>query len=166
MWQKHLKVLAFVVGKLQSNNIRYQLSGGIAGNIHGSSWPPHDIDLEVGVADFACVAELFADVLKVPPHHLVDDEFDLLLMTLTIDEIEVDINQVEDAFAITKAGEHVPLSTDLRKAERHQFEGLDVMVQALEDLLAYKRLLGREADVVDLCSLYHQAPKFETRREA
>ncbi|RTL40603.1 MAG: hypothetical protein EKK48_15190 [Candidatus Melainabacteria bacterium] len=156
MLKKYLAILARIVERLESQNVPYQVTGGIAGNIHGSLWPPHDIDLEVGAADFGKVAELFADELKQPPHHLVDDEFDLWLMTLSIDGIDVDINQVEDAFAITKDGRRVPFLTDLNRAERRRISGIEVMVQPLEDLIAYKCLIGREADVVDLSSLSHQ----------
>lgn len=155
MLKKYLAVLALIAGRLESQNVRYQVTGGIAGNIHGSLWPPHDIDLEVSAADFGKVAKLFAVEIKQPPHHLVDDEFDLWLMTLSIDGIEVDINQVEDAFAITKDGRRVPFLTDLNRSERRRISGIEVMVQPLEDLIAYKRLIGREADVVDLSSLSH-----------
>ncbi len=153
--KKHLTVLAVIAGRLESQNIPYQITGGIAGNIHGSLWPAHDIDLEVAAADFGKVAKIFAAEIKQPPHHHVDDEFDLWLMTLSIDGIEVEINQVEDAFAITKDGCRVPFSTNLSRAERREFSGIEVMVQPLEDLIAYKSLLGREADIVDLSSLRH-----------
>ncbi|MBX9690426.1 MAG: nucleotidyltransferase [Candidatus Obscuribacterales bacterium] len=156
MLKKHLSVLALIAEKLESKNIPYQVTGGIAGNIHGSLQPPQDIDLEVAAADFGRVAELFADEMKQPPHHLVDDEFDLWLMTLSIDGIEIDINQVEDAFAITKDGCRVPFSTNLSRSERRQISGIEVMVQPLEDLIAYKSLIGREADIVDLSSLFQQ----------
>lgn len=155
MFTKHLTVLASIVEKLKSQNIPYQVTGGIAGNIHGSLWPPHDIDLEVGAADFEKVAKLFSEEMKQRPHHLVDNEFDLWLMTLCIDGIDVDINQVEDAFAITKDGRRVPFSTDLNRSERRQISGIEVMVQPLQDLIEYKCLIGREADVVDLASLRH-----------
>lgn len=157
MLKKHLTVLGLIAEKLESQNIPYQVTGGIAGNIHGSLWPPHDIDLEVGAADFEKVAKLFVREMKQPPHHFVDHEFDLWLMKLSIDGIDVDINQVEDAFAITKEGCRVPFSTSLTKSERRRICGIEVMVQPLEDLIAYKRLIGREADIVDLTALCNGA---------
>jgi hypothetical protein len=153
MWKKHSTVLGLITARLESQNIQYQVTGGIAGNIHGSAWPPHDIDLEVGAVDFDRVAKLFTDEMKEPPYHLVDHEFDLWLMTLSIDGIGVDINQVENAFAITEDGCRIPFTTNLNRAERRRFSGIEIMVQPLEDLIEYKCLIGRKADVVDLSSL-------------
>lgn len=155
MWQKHLSVLAFVVETFESYGIQYQVTGGIAGNIFGSLWTPHDIDLDVGAVDFANVATLFASEMLLPPYRHVDKEFDLWLMRLLIDGIEIDISQVEDSFAITKEGRRVPFSTDLSRAERRHFLDIEVMVQPLEDLIAYKRIIGRVADVADLSALSH-----------
>ncbi len=161
MLTKHLTVLALIVEKLEYQNIPYQITGGVAGNIHGSLWPPNDIDIEVGAADFEKVAKLFAAEMKQQPYHLVDDEFDLWLMTLCIDGIDVDINQVEDAFAITKDGRRVPFSSDLNRSERRQISGIEVMVQPLQELIEYKCLIGREADVADLTSLADVRSKVE-----
>lgn len=153
MLDRHINALSIVVQRLESKGIAYQVTGGIAGNIHGSLWPPHDIDLEVGAADFERVAELFAAELIKQPYHHIDEEFEMWLMTLMIDDIEVDINQVEDSFAFTKDGSRVPIVFDLKKAERRTISGLSVMVQPLKDLIAYKTLIGREADVADLLKL-------------
>ncbi len=153
MWQRHRVILVSIIENLESRGIRYQVTGGIAGNVYGSAWPPHDIDLEIGAADFETVAKLFEAKMMQPPHHFINEEFDLRLMTLSFDGIEVDINQTEDCYLITKDGARVPCSTDLSKSERRKFLGLELMVQPLEDLIAYKRIIGRTNDVADLSAL-------------
>jgi len=153
MWHKHLAVLKFVVEKLETNGIQYQLTGGFAGNVYGSLWPPHDIDFDVLEADFAKIAEIFEPQIKNPPHHYTDPEFDFRLMTLEIDGIEVDFTQVENSFGITTSGERFPFQIDLSKAERHEFMGVEVMVEPLQNIIEYKRKIGRYEDVEDLSTL-------------
>jgi hypothetical protein len=153
MWQKHLAVLKIVVEKLDAHGIKYQLTGGIAGNVFGSLWPPHDIDFDVCEADFAKIATLFHSNIKKPPYHYTDQEFDFRLMTLVIDGIEIDFTQIEDSFGVTTSGERFPFLTDLAKAERHNFMGMKVMVQPLQDIIEYKRKIGRFEDVEDLSNL-------------
>ncbi len=153
MWQRHKVVLASIIENFESRGIPYQVTGGIAGNVHGSTWPPHDIDLEIGAADFETVAKLFDTEMIQPPHHFLGEEFDLWLMTLSIDGIDVDINSAEECYLITKDGRRVLCAIDLGKSERLQFLGLELMVQPLEDLIAYKQLIGRTKDVADLSAL-------------
>ena len=74
-------------------------------------------------------------------------------MKLSIDRIDVDINQGEDAYGITKDGRRLPFSTDLTRSERKRILDIQLMVQPLEDLIAYKRLIGRNNDLIDLISL-------------
>ncbi len=83
MLDRHINALSIVVQRLESKGIAYQVTGGIAGNIHGSLWPPHDIDLEVGAADFERVADLFAAELIKQPYHHIDEEFEMWLMILS-----------------------------------------------------------------------------------
>jgi hypothetical protein len=44
----------------------------------------------------------------------------------------------------------VPLNTSLAQRQRVSVLDLEVWVQSLEELIAYKELLGRSADLADL----------------
>lgn len=153
----HIAALKKVVSVLNEHQIPYQITGGFAGNIYGSLWPPHDIDLEVSARDMPLLAGLFADHITQPLHHFINDEFDLWLITLDIDGIEIDINQAEKCYLINKAGQKQLLCTDLSTAEVHDFMGIKVSVQPLEQLIAYKKTIGRAADVADLSLLLFAA---------
>lgn len=146
----HIAALKKVVSVLNEHQIPYQITGGFAGNIYGSLWPAHDIDLEVSARDMPLLARLFANHITQPLHHFINDEFDLWLITLDIDGIEIDVNQAEECYLINKAGQKQLLCTDLSTAEVHDFMGIKVSVQPLEQLIAYKKTIGRVADVADL----------------
>lgn len=151
--ENHLKALKFVVFTLEKHEIAYQVTGGLAGNIYGSEWPLHDIDIEVSQKDIEQVASLFKPHVIRPLARFVDEEFDLMLVTLRVNDVEIDINQAEDAFLVTKNGQRVKFDTDLCKAIEKPFLDLTVWVQPLEDIIRYKELLGRNEDVRDLRGL-------------
>lgn len=150
--ENHFQTLKLIVGQFQREQIVYQITGGLAGNIYGSQWPLHDIDIEVQQKDLETVAKLFSDFIIRPLDRFIDEEFDLMLLTLRINQVEVDINQVEDSFVFSQ-GVRVKLDTDLSKANCIDFLGLEVWVQPLEDVIAYKKLLNRQADLLDLIEL-------------
>jgi hypothetical protein len=155
----HIAALKKVVSVLTEHKIPHQITGGFAGNIYGSLWPPHDIDVEVTARDMPLVAELFTDYITQPLHHFINNEFDLWLIRLNIDGIEIDFNQAEECYVINRAGQKQLLCTDLNTAEEREFMGIKVSVQPLNSLIAYKTALGREADVADLSLLLLMANK-------
>ena len=150
--ENHVKTLNLLIATFEKQNIPYQVTGGLAGNIYGSKWPLHDIDIEVSQRDMAKVAELFREYTVRPLFRLVDEEFDLMLLGLSINNIEVEINQDEDAFVFSD-GLRIKLDPNLYKANKIRFLGLDILVQPLDDIIKYKRLLSRNNDVSDLINL-------------
>ncbi|MEG4323403.1 MULTISPECIES: hypothetical protein [unclassified Microcoleus] len=150
--ENHLKTLNLLIATFDRQNIPYQVTGGLAGNIYGSKWPLHDIDIEVSQRDMAKVVELFKEYTVRPLFRLVDEEFDLMLLGLCLNDIEVEINQAEDAF-IFSSGVRIKLDTDLSKAKKMRFLDLDIFVQPLDDIINYKQLLNRNNDVSDLINL-------------
>jgi hypothetical protein len=148
----HRETLKFLVEILSQHNIEYQFTGGLAGNVYGSTWPLHDIDLEVAQNDIGRVADILQDYTVRPLSRFVDEEFDLMLLGLRINQVDVEINQVEDAWIFTN-GIRTQLNTDLSRKNKMIFLALELYVQPLEDIIKYKNLLGRQADVNDLMKL-------------
>ncbi|WP_264777684.1 nucleotidyltransferase domain-containing protein [Deinococcus aetherius] len=137
---------------LERHDIPYQVTGGLAGNVHGSRWPLHDLDLDVRTADLPRLAALFAPAVVWGPGRYVDAEFDLPLLRLNVDGVEVDFSGAEDAWA-RRNGKRLPLVTDLARAERRVFAGVNLWVVPLADLITYKTVLGRTADLEELSRL-------------
>jgi hypothetical protein len=130
----------------------YQFTGGFAGNLHGSGWPLHDLDVDVAQADIARVAELLRPYTTRPLGLYLDPEFELQLLRAEIAGVEIDVSQAEEAYA-RAGGRRVPLGTTLLHRERVRVLGREVWVQPLAELIAYKELIGRSADVADLRAL-------------
>ena len=98
------------------------------------------------------LAEILEPYTTRPFGPYVDDEFELHLLRAEIAGMPIDVSQAEDAYA-RSGGRRVPLGTTLEHRQRVRVLDLDVWVQPLEELIAYKELLGRGADLADLRAL-------------
>ncbi len=146
-----------LVGILEESESCYQFTGGFAGNLYGSSWPLHDLDIDVAKKDLPRLAELLQPFICRPLAPYVDDEFKLLLTQAKIKDIEIDIAQAENAYGWSE-GRWVPLGTDLARRQKVPLLDMEVWVIPLEDLIEYKQLIGRYFDVVDLRNLRNGQP--------
>src|SRR5689334_3705283 len=106
------QTLRRLVEILEAAGACYQFTGGFAGNLHGSAWPLHDLDVDVAQADLPQVAELLRPFTTRPPGLYEDDEFELHLLRAEMGGVEIDISQAEEAYARV-GGRRVPLGTSL-----------------------------------------------------
>lgn len=148
----HWQALNFIVSTFEQYQIAYHITGGLAGTFYGSQWPVHDLDLEVSQKDIDQVAALFKPYTIRPLSRFVDEEFDLMLLTLRLHGVEVDINQVEDSFVFHQ-GKRIKLNTNLDAAHCFKVGELKLRVQPLDAIIAYKELLNRNPDIADLKQL-------------
>jgi hypothetical protein len=146
------RALRRLVGILDVAGACYQFTGGFAGNLHGSRWPLHDLDVDVARVDLPRLAELLAPYTARPLGLYVDDEFELQLLRAEVESVAIDISQVEEAYARV-GGRRVSLGTTLAHRQRVSVQDMEVWVQPLRELIAYKELLGRAADLADLRAL-------------
>jgi hypothetical protein len=147
-----------LLGILDEAGACYQFTGGFAGNLHGSRWPLHDLDVDVARGDLPRLAELLRPYTTRPLGRYVDDEFELWLLRAEVEGVAIDVSQAEEAYARV-GGRRVPLGTRLELRQRLPVLDLEVWVQPLGELIAYKELLGRSADVDDLRALQAGRPR-------
>lgn len=147
-------VLTRLVGTFQALGVPYVATGGLAGNLHGSTWPLRDIDVDVPGAALARLAARFPAAVRFGPGPYRDAEFELDLLGLTLDGVEVDVSAAESVVLRRPTGARVPWPTGLARAETRAVGPLRVRVVSLDALLAYKRLVGRVADLRDLETLH------------
>jgi len=149
---RHIAALQILFSRLESTGVWYRATGGLAGNIHGSAWPLQDIDIDYRKEEWELIASAFGEWLVEPPHQYHGPEFQLVMATATIESIRVEFCQLEDGFVAGPKG-WVPLSADPSRREIRSFLGRNVWAQPLNDLIAYKEIIGRKADLADLRSL-------------
>lgn len=134
-------VLDWIVGIMVESGIDYQITGGLAANLYGSGREVYDIDIEVSDLDVGRVGDLCREYIIWGPDRFVDDNFDLLLMTLEYGGQLIDICGIDSMY----------IKGELQKVDLSESILIDgYRVVGLKDLIEYKRLLGREVDLLDI----------------
>ena len=145
--------LATVLDALRDIGLPFQATGGLAGNLHGSEWPLHDLDFDVADAALPALAERFRAHVVRGPSPYRDAEFALELLTLRFGTVEADIAAASSIRLIDPTGVEQLAPTDLAAAVPRTFDGQRIPTMPLEALIAYKQAIGRHADVADLVRL-------------
>jgi hypothetical protein len=152
MTETQLDVLRFLVQTLTSEDIEFQVSGGLAAIAHGATRPLYDIDLEIHKKDVETMRTLFREYITEDWNNDLEgegDQFDIWMMKLEIKGVPIDINQVEEVYLISKTGERTLQPSDMN-TEPKVVEGITLPVLRKEPLIAYKRLLARDTDLIDI----------------
>ena len=146
--------LAWIAGILQSHEIPFQVSGGLAAAVYGSTRPLVDIDIDVPDEYLVTLAELLAGHVVFGPARYRDGEWDLMLLTVNFAGYDIDLGGVTGAKVLDRAAQTwVPMAADLESAVRLRLFGVEVPVIAKEALIAYKRRLDREVDRMDVAAM-------------
>jgi len=135
-----------------SEDIEFQASGGLAAIAYGATRPLYDIDLEIYRRDAEKVRALFEDYITQDWNNELEgpeDEFDLWILKLDIKGVPIDINQVEDSRIKSKEGEWI-LQPDTLEYEMRAVGGVELPVQSKASLIAYKKLIDRDTDLIDV----------------
>ena len=146
--QQH--TLLALADALRDLDIPFQATGGLAGNLHGSHWPLHDLDFDVPDAALPILAARFRASVVAGPAPYRDAEFALELLTLRLGGVEVDLAAADSIRLIDRSGREHPAPTDLRASVLRPFAGRVIPTMPLDALIAYKRTIGRLANVADL----------------
>jgi hypothetical protein len=136
-----MAALEWLLSILRANNIDYQITGGLAANLYGSSRELYDIDLEVSDSDVYRLSEICREYIIYGPERYVDEHFDLLLMTLDYGGQLIDVCGI-DSMSIRGESQEIDLGSAV------EVDGYRVV--RLEDLVYYKKLLCRDVDLIDI----------------
>src|SRR5436309_6485820 len=92
------RALRRLAGILDDAGARYQFTGGFAGNLHGSRWPLHDLDVDVARQDLPCLAGFLKPYTTHPLGTFVNDEFELQLLRAEMHGVAIDVSQAEEGY--------------------------------------------------------------------
>lgn len=145
---------AWIAGILNSHNIPFQVTGGLAAVVYGSTRPLADIDIDVPDEYLPTLAELLADQVVFGPARYRDREWDIMLLTANYAGCDIDLGGASGAKVFDRvARKWLPLGADLETAVRVKLFGVEVPVIAKEALIAYKRRIDREVDRMDITAM-------------
>ena len=149
---EHLQAIDTVISALDSGGIWYRATGGLAGNLHGSVWPLHDIDLDYQAADWPKISRALRSFLVEGPAQYEDDEFRLVMARARIKSVEIELCQLENCFVASSKG-WWRLDSDPARRESRPWKSGYIWAISLGDLIAYKEIIGRESDLRELRKL-------------
>ncbi len=146
--------LKWIVEELERRSIPFALVGGAASNAFGTTRPLNDIDIDVPAACLPALAKELEPFKTFGPERSTSECFDCDVLGFLFQGQEIELSGA-DTFRIKNVvtGEWLPWPTDLSAVERCVFFGLTVPVMNRKALIAYKRLAGRDTDLMDVVEL-------------
>ncbi len=149
--EKTINALKWIVEILNRKNIPYQISGGFAAKIYGSTRLLNDIDIDIPEDRFVDLVEEVRPYIVFGPKHYKDDKWDAYLMTLNFTGQEIDIDGAYEVKVSSKdRTEWVHIPVDFSKVNKMEVEGIVVNVISPMNLVKYKQHLDGDHQVEDI----------------
>lgn len=144
----------WIVGILNRRKIPFQITGGLAARVYGSTRPLNDIDIDVPDARLPEIASDVEQYIEYGPAHFADERWDLQLLVLNYKGQLIDIcggNQLKICDARDNAWKDSP--TDFSASEMHEVFGLEVPVVDRTFLVGYKLMLQGKHQTEDVSAV-------------
>jgi len=151
MKEKTIKALKWILGIINKHNIPYQISGGFAAKLYGSSRELNDIDIDIPEESFGLILEEVRPFITYGPDHYVDGKWDNLLMTLKYFDQEIDISGAyKMRISTLKRNDWYYLDNNLNNTNEINYQGMKLKVISPEKLLRYKKELDGDHQLTDI----------------
>ncbi|PSW16661.1 MazG-related protein [Photobacterium rosenbergii] len=151
MSEKVQNALVWVKDIFDSQKVQYQIVGGLAATIHGGSREVADIDLYIRKADANKILPQVKSYISKPLTHYVEGSWDLEYFQLIYKGQKIEIGLSPGTrIRATGKGNWVELKTDFSQSVVGTYQGVEVPTIPVAELISYKRVLGREVDLIDI----------------
>lgn len=145
--------LAWVVELLQQHGIPFQAVGGLAARAYGATRELADLDFYIPMERFPELHEAAAYVVWGPEHYR-DAHWDIIFAKLEFAGQKIELGDSSDAFfRDPRSGAWVRQEIAYERSVWRDVLGVRVPVMPMAELIAYKRLLDRDVDRLDLAEL-------------
>ena len=144
----------WIINILQKHNVPFQIKGGFASNLYGVKRELADIDISIPENRFDELLPDIKDFIKYGPEQYLDEEWDIKLITLKYKGQYIDIAGAFEKKNFDKINKQwVATPSNFENSVYMDVYGLRVPVIAKEDLIAYKKLILRDVDTIDIENL-------------
>ena len=143
--------LAWLVVLIDKASCPYQIVGGLAAKAYGSMRPLVDIDLYVPGKCLEKLSALAGSYLLHPPTYHKDDAWDLTYMSVMYGNQKIEIASSDNAKIFNRLVRKWQVQLiDYQLSNRSQLFDTELFIMPLDQLLAYKSMLGRDVDLEDI----------------
>ncbi|MDF4741847.1 MazG-related protein [Vibrio parahaemolyticus] len=154
MSEKVKVALNWLKDLLESESIEYQIVGGLAATIHGGSREIADIDLYIHNADANRILARVAPYISKPLTHYSEYGWDLEYFQLVYQNQKIEIGLAQSTkIQSSLDGSWYQLEIDFSKSVVKSYQGIELQVTPVHQLIEYKQILGREVDLIDIQQL-------------
>ncbi|MFA0264382.1 MazG-related protein [Vibrio cyclitrophicus] len=146
--------LKWLKGLLDAESIEYQIVGGLAATIHGSCREIADIDLYIHNSDANKILAHVSQFISKPLTRYTEYGWDLEYFQLVYQNQKIEIGLSQNT-RIQSAldGSWFQLEIDYSASVAKEYQGIVLPVIPVQHLIEYKRILGREVDLIDIQEL-------------
>lgn len=145
------EALSWIIDIIQKHNIPFQIAGGLAAKAYGSTRKLWDIDIDISETDFCKIKNDVKPSITFGPSQFKNKSWDLFLMTLNYQGQEIDISGAYyTKIYNSKNNSWERIATDFSKVNNIEIYGLILPIIACEELIAYKKILSRPVDLLDV----------------
>lgn len=156
--EKISQALGWIVSLLKRHAIAYQISGGLAARAYGATRPLVDIDLCASLQE-SPQRQTFLEEIR--PHLIrewgpyLSASWDIMYLALTYRGMQIEIGEGSAYRRIynRRDGRWEERRLNFATPTHMNLYGVDVAVMPKDELLAYKAMLAREVDQLDIVQL-------------
>ncbi|OIO59545.1 MAG: hypothetical protein COZ46_00790 [Verrucomicrobia bacterium CG_4_10_14_3_um_filter_43_23] len=158
--QNTKEALTWITTIIKEKNIPFQITGGLAAQVYGSQRNLADIDIDIPEDNFATIINEVSPYITFGPAQYKDEEWDLPLMTLNYKDQEIDLCGAYTTKVYNKANNTwLTLKTNLSNPNHADIFGITLPVISRDELIAYKKIIARPVDLLDLAALTPSSPQ-------
>ena len=143
--------LGWIISLMEAHSIEYQVVGGLAAKVYGATRELVDIDLYVSGNDFKRACLLASEFITWGPAQYKDDDWDIEFTKISYMGQKIEIGKSEPAKRYDREiSAWVDENIDYNDYVLGQYFGVTFKTIPKDKLIAYKRKLNREVDILDL----------------
>ncbi len=145
--------LNWVVAILERHGKQFQLTGGIAARSYGSPRPLTDIDLDVETGTFQSILPELGKHIIFGPGQAEAEDWSNYLLTLEFDGVRINLAESSTRIFDREQSVWTEWPIDFSASTTVTLFGLQLPVIPRERLVAYKKVLDREQDKIDIAAM-------------
>jgi predicted nucleic-acid-binding Zn-ribbon protein len=146
--------LKWIVSILNKHNIPFQIGGGFAARMYGVERELADIDIAVPTDRLNEILSEVKDYITYDLKRYLDEKWDCIGMTINYEGQEIDFAGAQGKKIFDEINKKwVSLENDFSDNEYKEVYGLIIPLLPKEKLIAYKSILKREVDLLDVKEL-------------
>lgn len=152
--EKQKESLQWIISIFEKHNIPFQIAGGLAAKIYGSTRPLNDIDIDIPGARIADILDDVREYITYGPVQHKDEKWDVYLVALERNGQEFDISAADNAKVYDdRTNTWVSIPTDPEQGNWVEYSGMRLPVMPKEELISYKSYLNGEHQAADIAAV-------------